>query len=158
MKWFDVVSVCGSFITLVGFILTLKQLRDVKQIADKTQRELSRIDTLVDITKCNEIIKDISLYLKNQRIDHALSKLREAKDMIVKFKVYMKKLNDDNKLSSSLLVKMDSHLDELQGSINDIEEHYSNPNSLNIAVLCRKFDELSSFIVEVQANISTINN
>ena len=78
--------------------------------------------------------------------------------MIVKFKVYIKKLCDDNKLSSVLLSKMDSHLDELQGSINDIEEHYSNPNSLNIAVLCRKFDELSSFIVEVQANISTINN
>ena len=147
-------TIC-NIITLIAFGITLYQLIAVKNIALQTQKELNRIDTLVDIGKCNEIIKDIPIFLKSQRIDHALSKLREVRDMIVRFKVYISKLDDTDQLKGHYYNKIDYHLDMLQNSINDIEKKSSNPQSLNATVLGGKFDELSTLIVEIQAHLST---
>ena len=147
-------TIC-NIVTLIAFGITLYQLFAVKRIAIETKKELNRIDTLVDIGKCNEVIKDIPIFLKSQRIDHALSKLREIRDMIVRFKVYISKLDDSDQLKNHYYNKIDYHLDMLQNSINDIEKKSSNPQSLNVTVLGGKFDELSTLIVEIQAHLST---
>lgn len=146
-------NIC-NIATLLGLTFTIYQLYMVKKIAIETQRELNRIDTLVDIGKCNEIIKDITFSLKNYRLDHVLSKLREVKDMIVKFKVYLGKLDDYRKLDSHYLEEIDYHLNILQGSINDIERNYKDPKTLNTMVIGENFDKLSTFIVEIQAHLS----
>lgn len=147
-------TIC-NIVTLIAFGITLYQLFAVKKIAIETKKELNRIDTIVDIGKCNEIIKDVPVFLKSQRIDHALSKLREVRDMIVRFKVYLSKLEDSDSLKNYYYNKIDSQLDVLKSSISDIEKKSSNPQSLNVTVLSEKFDVLSALIVEIQAHLST---
>lgn len=155
MDWSVMFSTICDIVTLMAFGITLYQLLAVKKIAIQTQKELNRIDTIVDIGKCNEIIKDIPVFLKSQRIDHALSKLREVRDMIVRFKVYISKLDDSDPLNSQFLNKIDYQLEVFKNSINDIERKSLNPQSLNVTVLGGKFDDLSALIVEVQAHLST---
>ena len=75
--------------------------------------------------------------------------------MIVRFKVYLSKLEDSDSLKNYYYNKIDSQLDVLKSSISDIEKKSSNPQSLNVTVLSEKFDVLSALIVEIQAHLST---
>lgn len=154
MDWYSIISLIGTIITIFGFPITIYELVKVKTIAKKTQKEINRVDTFGNIAKCNQIIKEVSSCLKQQQIEPALTKLRDVKDLFVQIKVFVGDCDFDEDRLAVIQNKADLHLNKIQESINDIEQNHSSPNLLNIRYLAENFDNLSTFIMELQAQIS----
>lgn len=154
MDFNQVISISSGIITIIGFPITIYQLVKVKAIAKKTQKEINRVDTFGNIAKCNQIIKEVSSCLRQQQLEQALSKLRDVKDLFVQIKVFVEDCGFDKKDLDTIQQKAGVHLSKIQDSINDIEQNHNTPNMLNIRYLAENFDNLSTFIMEVQAKIS----
>ena len=150
----NVLSIIGSVITIIGFPITIWQLIQVKSIANKTQKEINRVDTFGNIAKCNQIIKEVSTCLKQNHIEQALTKLRDVKDLFVQIKVFISDCGFDEVQLDGIKYNAEVHLGKIQKSINDIEKNHNTPDLLNIGYLAENFDNLSTFIMELQAQIS----
>lgn len=147
------ISAVGSIASIIGIIVTFLQVRTVKKITADTHREISKTDAVADISKCNALVKESLALLMRDDIATALSKMRDVKDMIIKLKIvagqfdlgeYEKEFESDIKL----------RIKALHDNINTIDNNHSTPQLLNKSVICKAMDELSSFIVELQARIT----
>lgn len=154
MEWYEIISLIGSIITVFCFPLTIFELFKVKSIAKKTQKEINRVDTFGNIAKCNQIIKEVSSCLKQKQPEHALTKLRDVKGLFVQIKVFARDCGFEKNELGDIQQKAEQHLSKIQESINVIEQNYSFPNLLNIGYLAENLDNLSTFIMELQAQIS----
>lgn len=154
MDWNNILSIVGSVISIIGFTITIWQLIQVKSIANKTQKEINRVDTFGNIAKCNQIIKEVPSCLKQDQIDQALTKLRDVKDLFVQIKVFIAEVGFESDKLEEIQNQAEVHLSRIQESINDIENNHKTPHLLNICQLSKNFDNLSTFIMELQARIS----
>ena len=154
MDWNNILSIVGSVISIIGFSITIWQLIQVKSIANKTQKEINRVDTFGNIAKCNQIIKEVPSCLKQNQIDQALTKLRDVKDLFVQIKVFIAEVGFESDKLAEIQNQAEVHLNRIQESINDIENNHKTPHLLNIGQLSKNFDNLSTFIMELQARIS----
>ena len=147
------ISAIGSVASIIGIVITFLQVRTVRRIAADTHREISKTDAVADISKCNALVKESMTLLMRDDFVTALSKMRDVKDMIIKLKIvagqfdlgdYQEDFESDIKL----------RIKALHDNINTIDNNHATPKQLNKSVICRSMDELSSFIVELQARIT----
>lgn len=150
---FNWLSLIGSIASITGIIVTFYQVKSVKEISRQTQRSLNKVNVISEISKCNEIVKEITRSLKSENFEHSLDKMRDVKDMIIKIKVWVTQLQHPN-IDRSFRENIDTHIAILTNSINDIDDNHRTPHLLNKTGIMNKMDKLSSYIVEIQALLS----
>ena len=93
LGWFEgnnsYLSICGTIITVLGFMLTIFQLKSVKTIAKNTDEKVDRtvdfvqgrIKEITSISECvaaNQIINEVEHYISDDKLEIAVLLLKEV--------------------------------------------------------------------------------
>lgn len=150
LTWFSAV---GSLITIIGVIVNWWQIKRVKTIATETRNGMNNTSAIADISKCNELIYEISAYLNGGKLELAVSKLRELKTLIVELKIIVPKLKIKD-IGPDYPVAIGEHINRLSSAINNIESNYKSPTLINTGFITQRLDDLSTYIIEVKTHLS----
>ena len=153
LGWFEgnnsYLSICGTIITVLGFMLTIFQLKSVKTIAKNTDEKVDRtvdfvqgrIKEITSISECvaaNQIINEVEHYISDDKLEIAVILLKEVYKTLVSIRSDKTLLTvvPQNIQEITLSIKLD--IDNLQDFIHNgsiIEKSKIFPNLRNASEL-----------------------
>lgn len=149
----DLISIFGSFASIVGLIIVFYQLQSVKQITQSTKDSIFKVITVSDLSKTIKIIQEIQSYNRSQKYELSLLRLQELKHSLIGYKL-------DSKLSDFIdKKKIKRFLTDIDINIKNLEEALtpeSNSNDLDTISVSKLLEDISTTLVEIQTHLKRI--
>lgn len=147
------ISAVGSLASIVGIYVTFRQVRTVRKISQQTRNEINSASVVSDISRCNGCISTVVSHIKDERYDEALRLLKDVKEMIIRMKVVVPQFKIQD-IEHTFRQDISRHIHELSESINSIEDNIKTPKLIRTGIITRRIDDLSTYIIELQARIT----
>lgn len=159
----DWVSGISGIVTIIGFGITLYQIRNVKKTATAiqeevkaTQAKIQKVLAISDLSKSSETIKIIYSYLHNGNYELAHSKLMEINDLIIEIKEVpaLRGLQDLKKLEAygKYLAK------DIKGMQDTIIVEHSEVDKNTIKVILENLRMISDIFAKINAQLKHNND
>lgn len=147
-------SLIGTIITILGFMLTVSQLKTVEEIASSTQIEVNktismvraRIKEIFSVSECaaaQQTVNDIEKYISDNKFELAVLKLKEIHKVLIG--IYR---DDDLKNISS--INIDFLVKDIGLDITNLYRNISTPNQVDINEIFPHLRDASVVFIEIE--------
>lgn len=153
------ISLCGTFVSLIGLFITYIQVISLKQATEKTKLEidntLNRVNQILsisDLSKANKIIQEIQTSNLQNKLELSLMRMKDLKHMLIQIKGNhndaLDKFIDPNTYTQ--------HLTDLGIDITNISTFMSNTKKEpNISKINSNLEELSTLLSEFESKLKS---
>lgn len=145
--WGNVTGVIGFFITIGGFVWTIKSANAAKAAAEATRRELAKFDAVAALANAKAAIDESKRLHRIEAWDVALERYSTARSLIVSVRSAPLLLDDASQRKLSSVV---SHLSAVEESV-EARRLAPPEEQMQTERLNRALAAASDLIVEVQA-------
>lgn len=147
-------SLIGTIITILGFWLTVSQLKTVEQIATETQTKVddavgfvkNRIKEILSVSECvaaQQTVNDIEKYVSDNKFELAVLKLKEIhKALIGIFR--------DEELKSKTSITLDLLVKNIGLDITNLYTNISTPSQVNVKDIFPHLRDASVVFIEIE--------
>lgn len=148
------VGIIGTLITIIGFILTVSQLKTVEMIAKETRTEVdkavkmvqSRIKELFSVADCaaaQRTIDEIEGYIREDKYELAVLRLKEIHKLLVV-------IYNDKELKNKCQKNIDSLVRDVGLDINNLVENIKTPNLIYKERITSHLRDTSIVFIEIE--------
>lgn len=122
----NILSIIGTIASLVGLGINYIQLREVKNISEannkvikETKESINYVLLLSDSGSVSHLIGDVQGYLREDKLELALVKMKDLKKYLISFKHLEKfKKNNSNSKISSNLTNLSTHINNISDNLS----------------------------------------
>lgn len=147
-------SLIGTIITILGFILTVSQLKTVEEIATDTQIEVNKavamvkthIKEIFSLTECataQQTVNEAEKYIREKKFELAVLRLKEIhKTLIGIFR--------DKELCGYTSVKLDILVQNFGLDITNLNSNIETPSEIDINIIFIHLGDATLAFVEIE--------
>jgi hypothetical protein len=155
------ITVLGTYLSLLGIVISYFQIKSVKDINEKTktaiEKSLQRLNQLVvvaDLSKAIKIIDEIQQYIVHEYYQIALIRMKDLKSILIQAK---------HNEEANKLIEYESfciNLNELIVDIKNMHEFTTGykKTSLNFSKIANHLEDLSTTLTAFEHKLKNIKN
>lgn len=155
------ITVLGTYLSLLGIVISYFQIKSVKDINEKTktaiEESLQRLNQLVvvaDLSKAIKIIDEIQQYIVHEYYQIALIRMKDLKSILIQAK---------HNEEANKLIEYESfciNLNELIVDIKNMHEFTTGykKTSLNFSKIANHLEDLSTTLTAFEHKLKNIKN
>lgn len=147
-------SLIGTIITILGFWLTVSQLKTVEQIATDTQTKVdeavglvkNRIKEILSVSECvaaQQTVNEIEKYVSDNKFELAVLKLKEIQKALIG-------IFRDEELKSKTSITLDLLMKNIGLDITNLYTNISTPNQVNVKDIFLHLRDASVVFIEIE--------
>lgn len=154
-KILDYIAYFGTYLSIFGLIITFSQILSVKEISEETAKKIEesmlktfKLLSVAEISRSIQLIQEIQNYLRYDRLEAALIRMKDLKNSIIQLK--------QNENFSSVLnnQKYKSHLTNLSIETINVNQHISGTKiGINKNKIIGSLEEFENFLVEIEGKL-----
>lgn len=147
-------SLIGTIITILGFWLTVSQLKTVEQIATETQTKVdeavglvkNRIKEILSVSECvaaQQTVNEIEKYVSANKFELAVLRLKEIQKALIG-------IFCDEELKSKTSITLDILMKNIGLDITNLSTNISTPNQVNVKDIFPHLRDASVVFIEIE--------
>ena len=147
-------SLIGTIITILGFWLTVSQLKTVEQIATETQTKVdeavglvkNRIKEILSVSECvaaQQTVNEIEKYVSANKFELAVLRLKEIQKALIG-------IFCDEELKSKTSITLDILMKNIGLDITNLSANISTPNQVNVKDIFPHLRDASVVFIEIE--------
>lgn len=147
-------SLIGTILTILGFVLTVSQLKTVEEIATDTQAKVdeavglvkNHIKEIFSITECataQQTVNEAEKYLRDKKFELAVLRLKEIHKTLVG-------ILRDEELCRYTSVKLKFLVQYLSLDIRNLNSNIETPEQINVDMIFAHLGDANMAFVEIE--------
>lgn len=147
-------SLIGTIITILGFALTVSQLKTVEEIATDTQTKVdnavglvkTRIKEILSISECvaaQQTVNEIEKYISEKKFEIAVLKFRETHKVLIS-------IFSDEELKSKTSVDLDLLVKDVGLDKTNLYANISTPDKVDVTEIYLHLKDASVVFIEIE--------
>jgi hypothetical protein len=153
--YLDFISVWGSFASLSAFVFLFFQIQSQKSINEESNRAIKETKNLLiklfsisDISKGTKIVEQAQTFLRLNKFESALLRLKDLKEILIYIKHYNTKKN---------LINLNEYADHVSNISIDLlninDKIIGKKSTINVSKVISNLEEISTFISDFELKI-----
>lgn len=155
ISWVDIVSIGGSIITVIGFLITIWQLWNVKKLtkaaANSARQKIKNALTIEEITSTRHNLINTCIYLRNEKFELAWVSMHDIQKTLLN-------ISKDSSYKTIVRENFDKKLNAFNSDISLLGNKVNMPDEdiriSNIVENLEKIIENISLIINYLKNMS----
>lgn len=148
----NLISILGSYLSLFGIIMSFYQIYDLKEINDRTQKEvnqsLTKINNILSISELSKslkVIDEIQNCLRNSKNEIGLIRMKDLKYILIQIKQNKDlEQHTNNEEYSQFIV-------DLSIDISNLSDNILKPQkSINITKVNSNLENIATKLIELE--------
>lgn len=147
-------SLIGTIITILGFVLTVSQLKTVEEIATDTQAKVdnavglvkTRIKEILSISECvaaQQTVNEIEKYISEKKFEIAVLKFRETHKVLIG-------IFSDKELKTKTSVNLDLLVKNVGLDKTNLYANISTPDKVDVTEIYLHLKDASVVFIEIE--------
>ena len=152
----NVFTLFGTYTSTFGLIIACIQIFSLKKISEitkteiqKTQKRISQIISVSELSKANKIIQEIQHFIVTEKNEMGLLRMRDLKEIMIQAKCSydLHKFTESNEYNEII--------QRLSDDLNNLSEFIRVKKKMNFTVLNKNLEKISTSILNYENNLKS---
>lgn len=152
----NTISIYGTYASIFGLIIACVQIFSIKKISEitknevnLTQRRISQIVSVSELSKANKIVQEIQNFISTDKHELGLLRMRDLKEIVIQSKCS----SDLHKLTET--PEYNEIIQKLSEDLNNMSEFVRNKKKINFSIINKNLESISTTILNYENNIKS---
>ncbi len=150
----NIVSIVGTYASVFGLIIAFIQILSIKRISEatknevlQTQKRLSQIISVSELSKANKIIQEIQHFISTDKHELGLLRMKDLKEIIIHYKC------SSDLYGLTKTAEYNEIIQKISDDLSNLSDFAMRNKKANFSIMNQNLEDISTIILNYESKI-----